>query len=175
MTGPYYGISSLAIFGANIFAGTNEGVFLSTNNGTTWSNVNTGLPNLSPAIAFAVSSNDIFAGFSGRGVWRRPLAEVITGVEDGLDQVPFRFALEQNYPNPFNATTVINYQLPMNTLVTLKVYDALGRKVQTLLDEQQNAGTHCVTFIANNLPSGVYYYSLEAGTYNATRKLVLVK
>ncbi len=89
--------------------------------------------------------------------------------------VPAAFQLDQNYPNPFNPSTTINYRLPMNTFVTLKVFDILGRKVETLIDERQTVGTHSVQFSALNLPSGVYFYRLQAGTYHDTKKLLLLK
>jgi hypothetical protein len=81
----------------------------------------------------------------------------------------------QNYPNPFNESTLIGYQLPSSVFVTLKVFDVLGREVETLIHERQNAGNHSVRFKASNLPSGVYFYRIEAGTYHETRKLLLLK
>lgn len=88
---------------------------------------------------------------------------------------PDIYRLQQNYPNPFNPSTVISYQLPANSMVTLKVYDVLGREVETLVNERQNAGTHSITFDASTLPSGVYFYRLQAGTYSNTKKLLLLK
>lgn len=88
---------------------------------------------------------------------------------------PSIYSLSQNYPNPFNPTTVISYQLPVSSDVTLKVYDILGREVATLINGKQNAGYRNVAFNAGNLPSGVYFYRLEAGTYSATKKLLLLK
>ncbi len=85
------------------------------------------------------------------------------------------FALKQNYPNPFNPSTIIKYQLPANSRVTLKVYDVLGREVTTLVDEIQSAGTHVVTFDGARFPSGVYFYRLETGTYHDVKKLLLLK
>ena len=85
------------------------------------------------------------------------------------------FELQQNYPNPFNPTTVIRYKLPINSLVTIKVYDVLGREVQTLVNQHQNAGDHSVTLNARNLSSGEYFYRLQAGTYHDTKKLLLLK
>lgn len=92
------------------------------------------------------------------------------------DQAPQQFALEQNYPNPFNPTTVINYHLPENSVVSLRVFDMLGPEVASLLDrERRSAGSHAVTFHAENLSSGVYIYRLEAGNTVLTRKLTLIK
>jgi hypothetical protein len=85
------------------------------------------------------------------------------------------YRLEQNYPNPLNPSTVISYQLPVNSFVTLKIYDVLGREIQTLINERQNLGSHSVTFDASNLSSGVYFYRLQAGTYSETKKLMLLK
>ena len=89
--------------------------------------------------------------------------------------IPAFFSLDQNYPNPFNPSTTIGYQLPVNSFVSLKVYDVLGRFVATLVDEKQSAGNHSVTFTADNLASGVYFYTLQAGAIHETRKLLLLK
>ena len=93
----------------------------------------------------------------------------------GTGQLPKRFELEQNYPNPFNPTTSIIYQLPVVSNVSLKVYDVLGREVRTLVAGRQNAGYYDVTFDAANLPSGVYFCRIKAGTFSGVRKLLLVK
>jgi hypothetical protein len=100
-----------------------------------------------------------------------------TGIDavDELSGIPKEFALSQNYPNPFNPTTIINYQLPANSFVTLKVYDILGREVATLINGRQSAGYYNATFKASNLPSGVYFYRLQAGAYSSTKKLVVLK
>jgi photosystem II stability/assembly factor-like uncharacterized protein len=92
--------------------------------------------------------------------------------------VPVQFSLSQNYPNPFNPTTVINYALPYNTFVSLKVYNALGQEVSTLVNETKQAGSHHVNFNASGLPSGVYYYILKAGINNnfvQSDKMILMK
>ena len=86
-----------------------------------------------------------------------------------------KFSLEQNYPNPFNPSTVISYQLPVSTNVTLKVYDLLGREVATLVDESKPAGSYEVEFDASQLSSGVYLYKLTTGEYTAAKKLMLLK
>ena len=98
-----------------------------------------------------------------------------TGIKKIGGSLPADFELQQNYPNPFNPTTVIRYKLPINSLVTIKVYDVLGREVQTLVNQHQNAGDHSVTLNARNLSSGEYFYRLQAGTYHDTKKLLLLK
>lgn len=85
------------------------------------------------------------------------------------------FSLEQNYPNPFNPVTIINYQLPINNFVSLKVYDTLGEEVTILVNEKKPAGSYEVKFDGSNLPSGVYIYRLTAGNYSASKKLILLK
>jgi len=92
-----------------------------------------------------------------------------------LVQLPLDYRLYQNYPNPFNPFTVIRYQLPMNKHVTLKVYDVLGREVKTLVSEDQTKGSHEVHFNASGLPTGVYLYRLQAGTYHDTQKMIFLK
>ena len=97
------------------------------------------------------------------------------GIKDIGGSVPSEFNLDQNYPNPFNPTTTIGYELPASSHVSLKVYDVLGREIQTLLDERQSAGDHLVNFNAGSLPSGVYFYRLQAGNYIGAKKLLLLK
>ena len=89
--------------------------------------------------------------------------------------MPTEFALQQNYPNPFNPTTVISYQLPVASYVTLKVYDMLGREVATLMNGAQDAGYKSVEFSAANLPSGIYTYKLTAGTFVEVKKMLMIK
>jgi len=89
--------------------------------------------------------------------------------------VPTHFALRQNYPNPFNATTVITYQLPTNSHVALEVYNLLGRRLATLVDERQEAGYRSVVWDASEVSSGLYFYKLTAGEFIETRRMMLVK
>ncbi len=93
---------------------------------------------------------------------------------DTLSTKPGKFEIE-NYPNPFNPSTVISYQLPVNTFVMLKVYDALGREVKALVNEDEPAGYHNIVFDGSSLPSGLYFYRLTAGKYTSVKKLMLVK
>ncbi len=98
----------------------------------------------------------------------------VSGIYEN-ENLPTKFQLSQNYPNPFNPSTVISYQLTVNSFVTLKVYDVLGREVSTLVNGKQNAGYHSITFDGGNLPSGVYLCHIQAGTFSATRKMLLLK
>jgi hypothetical protein len=100
---------------------------------------------------------------------------IISAIDGNINRIPDRFELSQNYPNPFNPTTVISYQLPTTAMVTLKVYDVLGREVATLVNARQSAGTYSVTFNGAALASGVYFYRLQTGSFVQTKKLMLMK
>jgi hypothetical protein len=92
-------------------------------------------------------------------------------------QIPVSLSLLQNYPNPFNPSTLITYQLPNESMVRLTVHDVLGKEIETLVNGTQSAGTHEVSFVpgAKHLPSGVYFYTLTAGNYTQTKRMVLLK
>jgi hypothetical protein len=91
------------------------------------------------------------------------------------EELPAAYVLEQNYPNPFNPVTTIAFTLPEAAHVRLAVYDVLGRQVTVLLDEVRSTGRHTVSFDASPLPSGTYFYRLEAPSQTLTRTLVLTK
>jgi hypothetical protein len=100
---------------------------------------------------------------------------VLTSVQDGKNLVPAAFELRQNYPNPFNPTTKIEFQISKASQVTLKVYNALGQNVATLVNDRLPAGQHRADFNANTLTSGVYLYRLESGTSSLTRKMLVLQ
>jgi hypothetical protein len=85
------------------------------------------------------------------------------------------YALEQNFPNPFNPSTKIKYSLPYSSLVTLKVFDALGNKIETLVNEEKPSGSYEVKFDASKLSSGIYFYKLQSGSFVETKKIILMK
>jgi len=85
------------------------------------------------------------------------------------------YALEQNFPNPFNPSTKIKYSIPYSSLVTLKVFDALGNKIETLVNEEKPSGSYEVNFNASSLTSGVYFYRLQDGSFVETKKMILIK
>ena len=92
-----------------------------------------------------------------------------------LRTIPISYALEQNYPNPFNPTTIITYALPEQAFVRLTVYNVLGQEVATLVNEMQDAGSRSMEFNSNNLPSGLYFYKITAGTFSDMKKMILLK
>jgi parallel beta-helix repeat protein len=102
-------------------------------------------------------------------------ASRIVGIESPETVTPNRFFLFQNYPNPFNAFTSIGYTLPSASDVTIDIYDILGRRVETLVQGEQSAGYHHITWDAEDRPSGMYFYRIQAGEYAETRKMVLLK
>jgi hypothetical protein len=89
--------------------------------------------------------------------------------------IPAEFVLQQNYPNPFNPSTQISFGLPQASHVTLKVYTINGQEVRTLADGDYSAGTHTVNFHANHLPSGTYFYVMQAGAVRQVRRFTLLK
>jgi len=88
---------------------------------------------------------------------------------------PDQFVLNQNYPNPFNPTTTISYRVPVRSIVTIDVYDVLGREIVSLVNEYKESGIYEAEFDASNLPTGIYYYTLKAGDFSQTSKMLLVK
>jgi aminopeptidase N len=97
------------------------------------------------------------------------------GIVSNEKQIPAEFKLYQNFPNPFNPVTQITYDIPKRALVTLKVYNAIGQLVIQPVNEMKEAGNYLLEFDASNLPSGVYYYEIKAGSFTDSKKMVLVK
>ncbi len=108
------------------------------------------------------------------GFWYQA-GDLVTSVEQISNTLPKQFKLQQNYPNPFNPLTTIEFALPKRTSVKLQVFDLLGRQVTTLLDEELQPGEYQVTFEAEGLPSGVYFYRIQADGFVRTKKLLLLQ
>lgn len=119
----------------------------------------------------------VWVGLDAPSNWRvyYDASNITTSITNNGSNTPGTFALYQNYPNPFNPVTNINFDVPKNGYVTLKVYDILGKEVQTLVSRDLSSGSYTVDFNASKITSGVYFYRLEAGDYVETRKMVLVK
>ncbi len=102
-------------------------------------------------------------------------SEAVTEVKDNNQTGLRNFELYQNYPNPFNPTTVIKYVVPQKSLVKLTVYNIIGQKIKTLVNQIKNPGVYSVNFNAGKLPSGIYFYTLTAGNKTLTKRMVLIK
>ncbi len=156
----------------NIFVGSQNGyIYKSSDQGEIWIQK----AELSYPIRYILvepDDEDIYAAVAGR------LFDIknpsVTGVKTPKASVR-NFLLFQNFPNPFNPETVIRYRLSYCSFVTIKVYDMLGREVKTLINDYKAAGNYSVTFNGSNLPSGIYFYRMQAGSYASTKKLVLLK
>jgi len=99
----------------------------------------------------------------------------ITGISNNNNSIPNNYILKQNYPNPFNPVTKISFDIPKTGLVTLKVYDVLGKEIATIVNEVKNAGSYLVDFNGTSLSSGVYFYKLESNGFTAVKKMMLIK
>ncbi len=106
---------------------------------------------------------------------------ILSGETDNVSAInsnvnnPDRFMLFQNYPNPFNPSTVIKYELPSESKVSVIVYNLLGQKMKEIVNETESQGYHVVTFDAGNLPSGIYFYRITAGQFSSVKKMLLIK
>lgn len=126
----------------------------------------------------AVITGGITTGpaLSGQTIMMIDTVQSVTKVERQVDQSsPQIFVLEQNYPNPFNPSTTIRFSIPEQTYVKLEIFNALGEKVSALVSEELNSGTYKYKWNAANLTSGIYFYTLTAGNFIKTRKLILLK
>lgn len=164
------GISIWVDYGGTNYYGR---IFRTTNSGSNWILKNHNLETVN--IRTLLTTNGfIFAGTLGNSVLKRSISEII-GIQNTGKDIPIAYSISQNYPNPFNPETRIRYSLPRSSIVSLVVYDALGRKIETLVDESQRAGTYEATFNASAIPSGVYFYRLTAEGFSETRKMVVIK
>jgi photosystem II stability/assembly factor-like uncharacterized protein len=158
-----------------VFCGSSSGggCFYSTNNGDTWIENNSGLTNLR-LLSMAIDSNGLlYVGTNGNGVFRSRVSTTDARLSD--NPLPSSFSLGQNFPNPFNSTTHIAFRVSRASFVTLKIFDMLGGEIATLVSEVLPFGEYSRQWNADGIPSGIYFYRLQAGPYSATRKLVLLR
>jgi photosystem II stability/assembly factor-like uncharacterized protein len=161
----------------HVYVGTDVGVFVSTNGGGNWQDFNDGLPDVVQAmdLNYTTVNNVIRVMTHVNGAYERKLlSQIVTDAGNEINVVK-NFTLEQNYPNPFNPITNIEFRILKPGFVTLKVYDAIGNEIETLINRELPAGTHKVVFDGTGLPSGIYFYRLEAGSFTETKKTVLLK
>jgi hypothetical protein len=164
---------SLTNSGNIIIAGTDNGVYVSTNNGSHWTQRSQGLNN-NRVLSVNISNGYVFAGTDTSSVWRRPYSETI-GIRNINSNIPDKYSLSQNYPNPFNPNTIIRFQIKDARFVSLKVYDILGKEIETIVNEKLKAGIYETTFNGSNYPSGIYFYKLMMDNFSETKKMTLLK
>jgi len=127
-----------------------------------------------PTRFYDVDADDQYIYANGEDtfmVFRMP----VTGIDDDESALPRKAALSQNFPNPFNTATTIQYNLPSPARLTIEIFDILGRKIETLIDEHQTAGRHSIVWNGKNNSSGIYFYRIQAGDYSETKKMVLLR
>jgi hypothetical protein len=168
-------VGSIAINSqGHIFAGTfSDGVFKSTDNGQTWNDFSSGLTTRRVDALVIDGAGFIYAGSYEGGVFKS--LEITTSVKDLKSNHLLSFALYQNYPNPFNPITLISFTLPSASVVSLNIFDILGREVATVVSEKLSAGSYSRQWNAANMPSGIYFCRLQAGSLTQTKKLILMK
>ena len=149
------------------------GVFISTNNATSWRFLNT-------SAIWSIEEASCLLGTKDNRILAGVTHGVLIGSTSSASEVvdllnhPSRYALEQNYPNPFNPSTTIRYELPREAVVSLKIFNTLGQLVATLVDEKENAGYHQAQWNAN-VASDIYFYRLQVGKFVETKKMILLK
>jgi len=166
-------IRSIRISGTNIFAcPENNGVFLSTNSGTSWDSVNSGLHITNVNDVIIAKNGFVFLG-TNHGIYRSN--QPITNIEQFESNIYSNYYLSQNFPNPFNPITTINYFIPHPSYVIIKVYDLLGREVKILINNLEHQGLKTIRFNVSDLPSGIYLYKIQAGSFIDFKKMILLK
>jgi hypothetical protein len=164
-----------------------SGFYSSSDNGATWQVNNNGLQTNPPISALAGSTDKMgdsvaevhfYIGFfenvnGGAKIFKSTY--IVTDVEPVSNLVPDDYELQQNFPNPFNPSTTINFSIPTEEFVSLSVFNSLGEKVSTLVSENLNAGTYKYDWDAADLPSGIYFYRLNANEYTVSKKMILLK
>jgi len=165
-----------------LFVATDVGVFVSDSLGDSWNYLGENLPN-SPITDLVLHNptRTLIAATFGRSMYSINLTPV-TNIKNEIAVIN-NFILYQNYPNPFNPVTKIKYEIPIviasrtkqSQIVTLKVYNVLGKEVTTLVNEEKPAGTYEIEFNATGLPSGIYFYQLREGSFTETKKMVLLR
>jgi photosystem II stability/assembly factor-like uncharacterized protein len=164
----------------NLQSMVNNKIYKTTNGGINWFILSYVYHN--PIISMYFVNNNI--GWIGGGqsintYGRATIFKTTNGGQIGIipisNTIPERFTLSQNYPNPFNPLTQIKFDIPKSSFINLTIYDAMGREISVLVNENLQAGSYSVDWDASAYPSGVYFYKIIAGEYIQTRKMVLVK
>lgn len=164
------------IFMGGAKSGINSQCYQSTNNGATWEQIENNIltidANSSLTGLFAASNGHLFGGTT-YGLFKS--TQITTSVSKNSNAVPGLFSLFQNYPNPFNPTTVLQFTIREAGMISLRVYDILGKEVATLVNEVKEAGSYSISFNATTLSGGMYVARLQNGSKTETKKMLLIK
>lgn len=185
--GTAYSIDRIAGTGNAVFASgqfLSNYIYLSVDQMKTWKDVSAGIPGREYRIEKILVKGDfVYLGFNSVSVsspsyqiWRRKLLDF--GISTNVNvskEIPAAFNLEQNYPNPFNPTTSIDYSIPERSNVVITIFDGVGKEIVNVVNKEQTAGFYSVTFDASKLSSGAYFYTIKAGKFSATKKMLLTK
>lgn len=159
-----------------IYVASPLGLYVSSDNGTSWQNTDNGIitiPGITEINSLTID-DDGYLYAAALGVFSTYNYNT-TDIETDSYDSPIDFSLSQNYPNPFNPITTINYSVPKSNFVTIKVFDILGREVETLVNNEKLKGNYKVEFNGSTLSSGIYFYRMQAGDFVETKKLILIK
>jgi photosystem II stability/assembly factor-like uncharacterized protein len=166
----------------HIFVGNDLGVYISTDDGSTWAAFQEGMPTAALVMDLSISPSNqkLRAVTHGNGVYERSLLVPTPVEKEEQHRTPVAFELQQNFPNPFNPSTEIAFILPHPCFATLTIYNTLGREVRTLAANGYPAGTFSVTWDGKDrhgcpVPGGTYLYRLVAGDYIQTKKMTLIR
>ena len=152
--------------------GANGTIYKTSNAGASWNLQSPRTPNLN----YIVFNGNTGLAFGDFGAILKTSNGGISFINDNSNykQIP-EYNIYQNYPNPFNPVTTISYSINKSTRITIKVYDLLGRQITTLVNEIKSPGLYSVYFNGEHLPSGIYFYKLEAGHLSQIKKMILLK
>ena len=173
---PHHCVVMDPVYNQNIYAGSDLGIYVTTNSGANWHEYRAGMPY---ALAFDITvvypNRKLRVATYGNGIYERKLLENPVSVNPVSNENVTGYSLSQNYPNPFNPSTHFEFIIPVSGFVSLKIYDITGKEVRTLLNEIKPAGIYQLEFKGEDLPSGVYYYKIESGKFSQVKKMVLIK
>ncbi len=139
-----------------------------------WADLNTGTNNTVNDMVFTDSNTGYLLG-AGAMILKTTNGGSITSIEPVNNIIPQKFSLSQNYPNPFNPVTKIKFSIQVTENVSLTIYDVLGRKITTLVNSELQPGNYEVNFDAGKYSSGIYFFTLSAGSFSETKKMLMVK
>jgi hypothetical protein len=169
----FAGSTSAGVVKSRVFFGTTFGLTYTASvfpSSTTYGSSRAGY-----RLGAADSCLTMWSGMVGSGLYATiGCTGAFTGIGNE-NNIPLKYNLSQNYPNPFNPETKISYAIPVNGLVTLKIYDITGKEIATLVNEVKPAGNYFIDFNGANLSSGAYFYKLESGSFSSVKKLLLIK